>query len=408
MKNPHRLVALVGTVLFLVTFTSGSTLQSEALPDEPTNTVRRGTLVEQTVYRGRVEARHQVTIVSKYKGFATVTALTPEGSQVKRGDVIARFDASELEREIVKLEEDYALVSSELNSLLNATIPMELGDLEMDLQKFSDAVAAEQQFLADSRALALEDIVSSLEVDQQRAKVAQLEAEKAGIAQKLILTRDYLHPARVQRAEARVAAAQQALELANVQLANTTVVAPAGGIIVYKPLHIAGEYRTLRVGDTLHANQPFMLIPDMNDLVLRVLIPESELPRVRPGLDAVMIPSAFPELQLRGVIDTIGAVAETVPGKPAWQRFFSLRISIDDKDARLRPGMSVIAHVIARQIENTLLVSRRAVQWKNGKAFVRLSEADQLFEQKVVLGAADDTDYEVISGLSEGSRVALR
>lgn len=406
----HRIFGAVLTgaaALLALTFTMGSTREPDA-PASHTREVRRGPIAEQTVHRGRIEARREVTIVSQFKGFATVTGLAPEGSTVRRGDVIARFDASELERELLKLEEDFALAQSELDSLQNATIPMELGELAMDMRKFTDAVAAEQQFLADSQALADENIVSPMEVEQQRAKVAQLEAEQAGIAQKLELTRNYLHPARVQRAEARLAAARQALELARDQLQNTTVTAPAGGMLVYKPLHVGGEYRTLRVGDTLHANQPFMVIPDMDDLVLRALIPESELSRVRPGQPAVMAPSAFPGLQLRGVVDQVGAIAETVPGKPAWQRYFSLQISIDDRDERLRPGMSVIAHVLTRQREDALLVPRRAVTWRGATAFVRVGSAALPEEREVALGVANDTDYEVIAGLDAGDVVALQ
>ncbi len=407
MHRFYRVILLAAASLLALTFTMGSA-QKPAAPGVATREIGRGPIVEQTVYRGRVEARREVTIVSQFKGFATVTALTPEGSTVRRGDVIARFDASELEREIVKLEEDFALAQSELDSLQNAVIPMEIGELAMDLRKFADAVAAERQFLADSQALAGENIVSPMEVEQQRAKVAQLEAEQAGIEQKLELTRSYLHPARVQRAEARLAAARQALELARAQLQNTTVTAPAGGMLVYKPLHIAGEFRTLRVGDTLHANQPFMVIPDMEDLVLRALVPESELSRVRPGQPAIMVPSAFPDLQLRGVIDTVGAIAENVPGRPAWQRFFSLQISIDDRDERLRPGMSVIAQVMAQQRENALLVPRRAIAWRAGTAYVRVSAGNRFDEREVTLGAANDTDYEVLAGLDEGDTVALQ
>lgn len=407
MKKLFRVVFISCAAALSLTFTMGSTKQPVE-HSEPTTTIRRGAIIEQTVYRGRVEARQEVTVVSKFKGFATVTALTPEGSQVRRGDILARFDASELEREILKLEEDFALANSELDSLLNAIIPMELGELEMDMRKFSDAVAAEKQFLSDSKALALENIVSSMEVEQQRAKVAQLEDEFAGIHQKMNLTKNYLHPARVMRAEARLAAAKQALELAQTQLENTTVIAPAGGLLVYKPLHLAGEYRTLRVGDTLHANQPFMVIPNMDDLVLRTLVPESELSRIRAGQSAAMIPSAFPDLQMRGVVDQVGAIAESMPGKPAWQRYFSVQISIDGRDPRLRPGMSVIAHVVAQQRSDALLVPRRAVTWRSDTAFVRVGEAAQFHEREVTLGAANDTDYEIIAGLAEGERVALQ
>lgn len=373
-----------------------------------TQPVTRGDLIVRAIYQGKIEARNQVTVASKFKGFATVVALTKEGAQVRAGDELARFDSAELERELLKLEEDYALAESERASLINAVIPLELGDLEMELQKFSEAVAAEKQYLKDSVELAAENIVSQMEVDQQRAKVAQLEAEQKGIKKRLHLNQQYLHPARLQRAEAKLHAAKQALELAREQLRNTTIYAPAGGLLVYKPLHIGGEYRSLRVGDALHANQPFMVIPDMEDLVLRGLIPESELSRVMPGQPVVMNPQAYPDIQLEGMVEAVGAIAEAAPGQPKWQKYFSILISIDDKDERLRPGMSATAHVISAARTNALLIPRRAVSWRNGQAYTDIKDALTVTEKEISLGVADETHYEVLAGLTGGEMVVLQ
>jgi HlyD family secretion protein len=398
---------VVGLVLITLFFTLGTTSDpAHTLAD--TRQVTRGDLLVRSVYQGKIEARNQVTVASRFKGFATVVALTKEGAQVRAGDELARFDSADLERELLKLEEEYALALAERESLVNAVIPLEVGELEMELQKFSEAVTAERQYLRDSIELAAENIVSTMEVDQQRAKVAQLDAERDRVEERLALNRQYLHPSRLQRADAKLHAARAALELAREQLANTTVHAPAGGLLVYKPLHIGGEYRTLRVGDALHANQPFMVIPDMEDLVLRGRIPESELARVKPGQKVVMFPQAFPDVQLQGIVEAVGAIAESAPGQPEWQKFFSVMISIDNEDARLRPGMSATAHVISAQRDDVLRVPRRAVTWRDGQAFTQLKQALNVQERPVTLGVADDTHYEVLSGLDLHDTVILQ
>jgi len=399
------LVAGIATVGLLVML--GNTSKTEHRI-AATERVKRGDIQIRSVYQGKIEARNQVTVASKFKGFATVVSLTKEGAQVRAGDLLARFDSADLERELLKLEEEYALTQAERESLINAIIPLELGELELELHKFSEAVAAEKQYLKDSVELAAENIVSALEVDQQRAKVAQLEAERERIEERLELNKQYLHPSRLQRADAKLHAARQALELARAQLRNTTVLAPAGGLLVYKPLHIGGEYRALRVGDSLHANQPFMVIPDMEDLVLRGMIPESELARVKPGQSVFMAPQAFPDVQLTGMVEAVGAIAESAPGQPRWQKYFSVLISIDNEDDRLRPGMSATAHIISNERNNVILVPRRAVSWREGQAYTDLQDALSTHERAVELGVADDTHYEVLSGLNAGDTVILR
>ncbi len=408
--SPHYITrfgisaGIAAVMLFFVLGNTGKPSQtSHHLVD-----VRRGDLIVRSIYQGKIEARNQVTVMSKFKGFATVVELAKEGAQIRAGDQLARFDSAELERELLKLEKEYALAESELESQSNAIIPLELGELRMDLQKFKEMVAAEKQFLQDSISLAAEDVVSGMEVEQQKAKVAQLEAEMLGIEERLLLTQKYLHPSMRQRAKAKLHSARQSLELAREQLQNTTIYAPAGGLLVYKPLHIGGEYRSLRIGDSLHANQPFMVIPDLEDLILRCMVPENELSRVRAGQKVLMFPQAFPEVRLEGVVEQVGVIAESVPGQPKWQKYFSLTISIDDEDHRLRPGMSALAHVISEHSENVLLVPRRAVSWVDGRPHVDVKDPLYVTSREITLGAANETDYEVLAGLSVDEAVILK
>jgi hypothetical protein len=43
--------------------------------------------------------------------------------------------------------------------------------------------------------------------------------------------------------------------------------APRDGTVIYRMLQIGSEFRTARVGDTLAANQPFMMLPDPDRLI---------------------------------------------------------------------------------------------------------------------------------------------
>jgi len=370
--------------------------------------IEQNTLLVRSIYSGKIEARNQVTVMSKFKGFATVVELAKEGSQIRTGDLVARFDSADLERELLKLEKEYALAESERESQLNAIIPLEVEELKMDLQKISEAAAAEKQYLKDSMALAQENVISMLEVEQQKAKVAQLDTEYRAVKNRLALTKKYLHPSMRQRANAQLHSARQALDLVRTQLENTSIYAPAGGLLVYKPLHISGEYRTLRIGDSLHANQPFMVIPDLEDLVLQAMIPESELSQVNAGQKVIVYPQAFPDLRLAGIVEQVGVIAESAPGQPKWQKYFSLTIALDDKDDRLRPGMSAVAHVISAQREEALLIPRRAITWNEDAAYTEVKTALQISSRKLSLGVANETHYEVLAGLSAGETVILK
>ncbi|MDH3380710.1 MAG: efflux RND transporter periplasmic adaptor subunit, partial [Gammaproteobacteria bacterium] len=329
-------ILLTAGALFVVSMSPVETASDPRLDE-----VSRGDLVIRSVYDGRLESRNVVTVMSKFQGLATIVELVAEGNNVLQGDALVRFDSAELEREMFKLEKEYALADSDLESLVNAKHPLAIWEIEGKRSELEDTLRIEQQYLRDSLELAKDNLVSVQEIEQQKMKVERLRAEYETASMRLQLTNDYLHPAERERAETKRHSAEQALKLARSQLRNTTIRAPSAGVVVYKPLHIGGEYRTVRVGDGIYANQPFMVIPDMADLVAESMVPESELSRVATGSAVVVNVPAYPDVTLSGRVQSVSSIAQSLPGRPAWQKFFRVLIGLADGDPRIRPGMSV-------------------------------------------------------------------
>ena len=369
--------------------------------------VSRGELTVQSVHDGVVESRRVVTIASRFQGAATLVELVGEGDTVTAGDVLARFDASEIRTRSMKLEKDLAIARSELDSLENGRAPLKLKELELALAEARRQLDAEQDYLEDSQALRRDNMVSSQEVQQQQRKVDGLAAEVERSRLEFELTRDFLQPAELAKARTAVFAAEQSLAVAREQLAHSTVRAPADGVVVYKPLSLGNEFRRARVGDTLYPNQPFMVLPDMDDLVTVIDVPEAELEQIRNGAPAVLQPLAYPDLRLDGTVTHVGAIAQSVPGKPEWQKYFHVVIDIDTSDPRVRPGMSVIARVVAYQSDGAVLVPRRAVRFVGDEARVRVVSGDGVESRTLTLDRANLAYFEVLDGLEAGETVLL-
>lgn len=366
-----------------------------------THTVGIGPLRVWTVYPGKLEARRVEIIMSKFQGTATIVELAPEGIPVQAGDLLVRFDSSQVERDLLKLQRDYQLARSDLERLEKAEQPLELRDLEAQRLEAQTNYEAERQYLEDSRALLEEELVSEQEIEQQKLKVEQLRATLDKLDQRIALTRDFLHPAARERARATLAAAEQELTLAQRQLENCTVLAPAAGTVVYRPLHVGGEFRTVRVGDSLYRNQPFMSIPDMQDLVIDILIPEAELARVETGREVVVTPLSYPDLNLRGRVESVGSMATTAMERPGWQRYFRALIGLREIDPRLRSGMSVQAEILSYSNDQALLLPRAYVRMENNEPVV-YPAAQGAPPRRVKLGWADLRHFEVLEGLNPG------
>jgi HlyD family secretion protein len=358
-------------------------------------------------YAGKVEPRNPRVVMSRFRGNVTVIELAPEGAKVSKGEVIARLDASTIEREAVKLEKDYAVAESELSSFRNAKAPLEIKDLSIKLAEVRASLAADESYLRASLQLGKEGLVSEREIEQQREKVAGIKTQLEKAELHLQLTKEYLHPSEIKRAQAKLAAVENELRVAREQVRESVISAPTDGIVVYMPLHIASEFRPVRIGDSLYPNQPFMMLHDMKDLVVRCELPEGELSKVQEGQQAFVQPLAYPALRLRGAVETISPMAQVSSGRPAWQRFFHVVIRLADVDLRLRPGMTVTAHVLSYYNPDVVSVPRAAVTWIDGKPAVTVVAGSLRETRNVKLGGANDRRYEIVDGLRPGDEVVI-
>lgn len=369
--------------------------------------VDRGSLVSWVTYEGTVKARSVTTIMSQLSGSAVLTSLAPEGTRVSEGDVLVTLDTAALEKELLGLRRDADLAEAERDNLADALQPLQLRELELKLSEADGAYTDEKTFLGDSRELAGEGLVSPFEVRQQEGKTEQARLRYETYALELGLTTNVVHPSERRRAEARAEAARETLALVRKQLASCLVRAPSDGAVVYLPLHVAGEFRTVRVGDAVFKNQPFLALHDMRELVVHIEVPESELSSLDVGREAVVTPLAYPDLPLTGEVLSIGSVARTLPGEPSWKKFFHVTLKLHEADARLRSGMSVHSRILSHHRGDAVRVPRVAVWWENDTPYCSVVERGRARVRRLELGISDAEHFEVVEGLTAGERVRM-
>lgn len=112
---------------------------------------------------------------------------------------------------------------------------------------------------------------------------------------------------------------------------------------------------TIEVGRQTRIDNVLAEIVDPGQLNLRVLIHESDILRVRPGLEAEVRLTAFPEHALKGELTTVSALGldrmDLTPiyrqAPPAGQAQFLAEIAVDTRELGAMPGMtaSVIIHL---------------------------------------------------------------
>jgi membrane fusion protein (multidrug efflux system) len=158
--------------------------------------------------------------------------------------------------------------------------------------------------------------------------------------------------AAVQAQQAQVAAAKQALQLAEYKLSETVLRSPVDGYVASRP----GT-----VGEALQAGDPAVVVMPATDLYVTANFKETQLDRIREGAQADIHVDAFPRVTFHGHVEELGAAAQSAlsiaPDTRVTGNFVKItqrvpiRIVIDRStatpNALLRPGMSAevsIAH----------------------------------------------------------------
>jgi multidrug resistance efflux pump len=193
--------------------------------------------------------------------------------------------------------------------------------------------------------IAMRDNPLTLIVQANAAKTVYKQAEAAVlVAQaKLALAKAGPMPEDVAVADAQVKQAEAALERVQVQLDKLKLTAPRDGIITDRPAN-PGELAT--PGATL------MNLGDLEQVTLTVFISETQIGRVRLGQTARVEVDAYPDETFEGIVTFIAPEAEFTPKNVQTEEervnlVFAVKISLDNPDHRLKPGMPADAEIIS-------------------------------------------------------------
>src|SRR4029079_2148498 len=115
---------------------------------------------------------------------------------------------------------------------------------------------------------------------------------------------------------------------------------------------------------------------------------------------------AYPDLRLTGRVTLVGTLAQEDFARRS-AKHFGITIEINEKDARLRPGMTATVEIQVERKEQALFVPIQAIFEREGKRIAYVRELGGFREREVITGSVN-RDFAVIEkGLKVGDRVAL-
>lgn len=170
---------------------------------------------------------------------------------------------------------------------------------------------------------------------------------------------------------------------------------PIGGIITEK--HAT-------VGELSDPSKSLYTIADLSSVWVLVDIHEKDLAKVRRGQAATVIVGAFPDQKFRGRITYLADLVDEAT------RTVKARVEVPNPGRKLKPQMfATVELALAADAPPVLAVPEEAVQELDGKKLIFVAEKETEFEPRAVeLGRASGGMVEVVSGLKEGERYAVK
>jgi len=349
--------------------------------DIPTALASKGEFVISQKANGSVDAKRAYTMSAPRIRGLQITWLAPEGSMVKEGDPVIKFDATQQQVDLTDNESALKIAKTTLERA-QGEYTIQEKQLNLDLKKAErnyDEKKHDAPKLAEEAKLELE--LAQLNFD---AKLEQIKAD-------------------VEKAKLEVQRAQDKVNLARRELDQLTMNAPIPGMVVYLEIWKGGSMSKVQEGDSPWPGQGLIQLPDLSEMVVNAAVSEVDASEIDSGQTAMVTLDAFPDVQYNGVVTKKSTLArKKEPGSKI--NVFDVEIAIVDNDKQIKPGMSASCHIIEDRIPDVVSVPLEAVFEKDGDLVVYLSDKEK---RKVEVGRRNDMNIEVVSGLSGGERICL-
>lgn len=417
-----RTFVVLAIVLIVVGILASMFFRQGDEDERRTAAVAKGTVVQDVTFTGRLQSHNEAHLGFAVSG-PVVDVAVEEGSIVDEGQVLAQIDARDASLSFSKAVADREAARAQtLISWDKAK-----ADEENTKQENSQQIEAQKQLVRDKKAeldqarSAWETRVDDEGEDSYLAKIAYstyLTAKSSyNGAQETLKTLQKTVTASNQSAyEASQLAREQhlatvqasggvsglsslaALESrARVLLSQHTLTAPFAGTITGVNLEV-GEFAT--------AGLDVVRLETVNQLEISSNVTETDAFKISKGMTSTVSLDALPSTEeWQATVIYVAPSAVIVEGVPVYE----IRLSLDEADARLKPGLTANVDVHTDREDNVLMIPRRSVNSRGSSQFVIVVGEDGYEAERYVTTGliGSDGTIEITGGLHEGEVVLI-
>jgi HlyD family secretion protein len=338
-------------------------------------TPAKADIVKSTIITGKIEPRNEVNVKPQISGIITELLKEP-GQYVQQGEVIAK----------VKVIPDMGQLSSAEARVRLAEINLKQAKIDFEREEN----------------LYKQKVVSADEFDKVEQKLKQAREEKAAAEDALQVVRD-------------------GVSKSNASASSTLIRSTISGVILDIPVKVGNSVIN---SNTFNDGTTIASVANMQDLIFRGNIDETEVGRLVSGMPMKITIGALQDLQFDATLEYISPKAIESNGANQFEIKAAVRLaSLKNKESGqssvlaqsgtggtpLRSGYSANAEIVLAQANQVLSVPESAIEFSGDTTFVYLvkgpEDKKEYERREVTTGLSDGVNIEIKKGLSTKDRV---
>ena len=357
-KYSKLIIAVIIALIFIGTFVF---LWQKSQPKEVVYnefTPQQDSIQKTTIITGKIEPRNEVNIKPQISGIISELLKEP-GDYVNAGDVIAK----------VKVIPDMAQLSS-------AEMRVRLADINLK-QAETDFERVENLYK--------QKLVSADEFDKSKMALNQSKHERLAAQDALEVVRD-------------------GVSKSNAKASSTLIRSTISGVILDIPVKVGNS---VILSNTFNDGTTIATVANMNDLIFRGNIDETEVGQLTIGMNMKITIGALQDLSFDAALEYISPKAVESNGANQFEIKAAVKLAKDD--SKIRSGYSANAEIVLAKADNVLTVPESAIEFSGDSTFVYVltgSANEKNYERRAVeIGLSDGVNIEIKKGLTAKDKV---
>jgi HlyD family secretion protein len=345
---------------------------------------------------GELEAAQAERINTPGRSPMTIDWLAEENSWVTKGQVVARFDAEQLQLDSREEELEMMMLDMDMRQQ-NAQESQQQNELDSDKVlvgkefKFVDTFAID-----DLRLYSKIEIIDTLSNrDYLGAKEEFIEWKESSI--------DDRNQSALAVLDIRKGGHQAKFQQHQSALSQLEVLAPYDGMLVYEK-NWRGDKAS--IGQTVFPGSTIAKIPNLEKMQAKLYVLDKNAIDLKVGQNVNLTLDAYPDENLKGEVLTVSGFSRTVKrGNPT--KYFELVVSIDEQSSSLQPGAKVSASVSVSEPQTKIVIPLQAIFNEKSENYVYIKDGRNFTRRPVKTADKNLYFVEITEGLMAGDTIAL-